>query len=209
MADLIFSELAGKGYTFEQYLDLFEELAGNNMTTGPDQSREKVELTRLNFQRIKRILKTCQVPADLKEKIQSIEEPLTWLMLLEAWCGDGAQVMPYYAAVASLNPRIKFRILLRDENPEVMDRFLTDGKRSIPKFICLDREYNVLATWGPRPAPAHDIYLAFKNNPEMTKDEFHKELHLWYARDKGAAIMDEMLELFRNCCVNSMKEVIV
>lgn len=209
MVKIISRDQIDKGYTFKRYLDLVQNLVENNKTTGPDQSGEKVEMTRLNFQRLKRIQKTCRIPETLEAKIRSIDEPLTWVMLIEAWCGDGAQAMPYFAAVASLNPLIEFRLLLRDENPGLMDQFLTNGKRSIPKFICLDRDLNVLTTWGPRPAPAHEIYLNFRNNPKITRDDFHKELHLWYARDKGKAILDEMFEMFRNCCVNSLKEILV
>ena len=72
MGYIISHDQIDHGYTFEQYLELVERLIEKNQTTGPDQSGEKVEMTRLNYQRVKRILKTCRIPDDLKDKIQHV-----------------------------------------------------------------------------------------------------------------------------------------
>ena len=48
-------------------------------------------------------------------------------------------------------PGLELRIVLRDEHPEVMDRYLTNGSRSIPIVIALDEEFRELGHWGPRP----------------------------------------------------------
>jgi len=208
MENVISKGLIEKGYTFQKYLDLIEDLLSKNETTGSDQSPDRVEKTRLNFHRLKRIYKTSVIDEQLKSLIKNIDEPLTWIILVEAWCGDGAQIAPYFAILSELNSNIVFRLVLRDENPQLMNKFLTDGKSSIPKFICLDGNQCVLSSWGPRPAEAQKIFIEYKNNPLMTKDEFHKELHLWYARNKGEAIMNEIYELFLHCCENSKSELI-
>ena len=209
MEEVITKELIDKGYFFNEYLHLIEDLLSKNLTTGNNQTDELVEMSRLNLQRLKRIYKTCKINEPLKEAVENISEPMTWLMLVEAWCGDGAQIAPIFAALADLNPVIEFKLILRDENPALMDMFLTDGKKSIPKFIGINQDLEIMATWGPRPAEAHKIYEAFRNDPSITKEAFHKELHLWYAHDKGQSVMNELLELFMNCCVSSGKEVIV
>ncbi len=208
MESIITPALIREGYRFRDYLQLVEELVKVNATTGAGQTAEQIELTKLNLQRLKRIYKTCIINDSLKDLIGNIDHPMTWLMLVEAWCGDGAQIAPYFAALAECNPNIEFRLLLRDENPELMDLFLTDGKRSIPVFICLDDDLSVLTSWGPRPEPAHEIYMHFRNTSGMNKDEFHKELHLWYARDKGQTLMKEIYDLFINCCANRKTEVL-
>lgn len=87
------------------------------------------------------------------------------------------------------------RILLRDDNPEAMNRYLTNGGRSIPKLITIDTDGNELFTWGPRPQPAQQIIIAWKQNPEaITHEDAEKELHLWYAKDKGKTLQHEIVE---------------
>ena len=205
---IVTAKLIDEGYTFHEYIGLIEELLTNNKTTGDDQSAGRIENSRLNLRRLTRIYRTAAIPDLLKSVIENIDEPLTWVVLVEAWCGDGAQIAPYFALLSALNPNIRFRLVLRDENPELMNMFLTDGKRSIPKFICFDSDFNVMATWGPRPTGAKKIFEAYKNSPTMTRDEFHKELHLWYARDKGQAILDEIYSLIKTHCANFIKEFV-
>ena len=120
------------------------------------------------------------------------------MVLTEAWCGDSAQNLPVIAEIAKLNPeKIKLYIVLRDENPELMDKYLTNGARAIPKLIAvnetLDKETFI---WGPRPVPAQQLLLNWKNNPaDKTWDDFEKELHGWYAKDKTQTIQSEFLDL--------------
>ena len=191
------------GYDFKQYLALIEDRLSKDQTTGAEQSREKIETTELNLRRMKRILKTGTLSEPVRKVIHEIKEPLYWIVLAEAWCGDGAQVIPYLAIMAGLNRNIRLKILLRDEHPEIMDLFLTDGKRSIPKLICLDRDFNVNVTWGPRPGATQELFLAYQGNPGMTKEDFHMEVHLWYARDRGKAIVEEIYKVLENCPAKS------
>ena len=58
-------------------------------------------------------------------------------MIAEDWCGDASNTIPILAKLVEL-PGLELRVLRRDEHPEVMDRYLTDGSRSIPIVIALD-----------------------------------------------------------------------
>jgi hypothetical protein len=202
MGDLITKELVEKAYTYPEYIRLIEDLLAENKTTGTDQSPDMIDKTRLNLQRMKRITKTCLIDDALKSRIELIRHSMVWLILAEAWCGDGAQAIPYLSAMACLNPFIKLRLILRDEHPEVMEQFLTNGKRVIPKLICLNEDLQAVTSWGPRPSTANEIYLAFKNDPAKSKEEFQKDLHLWYSKDKGAAIMKELKKMLGQCQQN-------
>jgi hypothetical protein len=63
--------------------------------------------------------------------------------------------MPVMNKIAELNNNIDFRVVLRDENNELMNRFLTNGSKSIPKQIMIDKASgDVLNTFGPRPNSA-------------------------------------------------------
>jgi hypothetical protein len=74
-----------------------------------------------------------------------------------------------------------------------MDAFLTNGSRSIPKLIIINKESNeVVESWGPRPQAIQNMVINFKKEfPNADHDELVKNLHLWYARDKTNAIQDE------------------
>lgn len=184
-----------KQYTYPEYREMVLDLAEKNTCTGPDKTTERTEATKLNAQRIKRIDKTVVVNIELDTLVRSIQKRWNWTVLMESWCGDGAQNIPVIAKVASLNEKIELKIILRDENPETMDRYLTNGSRSIPILICTDVvSGQVFGTWGPRPERISEMGKEFKKaNPDVTHDEFVKNLHLWYARDKTESLQMDLL----------------
>ncbi|MEW6654984.1 MAG: thioredoxin family protein, partial [Bacteroidota bacterium] len=116
--------------------------------------------------------------------------------LSEDWCGDSAQVLPYFAEIAKLNANIKLRILLRDKNLDIMDQYQTNRTRSIPKLVAFDLEGNELYQWGPRPKAAVELIAKLKGEGK-TKEEFLEQLHLWYARNRGVEILNELLDLIK------------
>lgn len=102
------------------------------------------------------------------------------------------------AEIAKLNPqKIKLYILLRDENPELMDKYLTNGARAIPKLVAVNETMNKETfVWGPKPFPAQELLRKWKRNPERKSwGDFEKELHSWYAKDKTQIIQSEFLDL--------------
>ena len=62
------------------------------------------------------------------------------MVISEGWCGDAAQILPVINKMALVSNKIEFRIVLRDENPALMDAFLTNGGKAIPKVIMIDNE---------------------------------------------------------------------
>ena len=182
-----------KAMTYESYTRLISDLLAAGRTTGPDQSEAMIHYTELNQQRMHRVEKSMVLLPEAAALIRSISLPQTWLVLTEAWCGDAAHSIPIMHALAVLNPLIEMRLLLRDENPELMDQYLTNGvSRSIPKLIGLDpATMEELFTWGPRPAPLQKIFFQMKG--EGT--EFHaikEELQRWYNKDKTIAVQQEL-----------------
>jgi Thioredoxin len=185
-----------KAMRYETYTKLISDLLTAGRTTGPDQSEAMIHYTELNQQRMHRVEKSILVLPSAEALIRSINLPQTWLVLTEAWCGDAAHSIPIMHALAALNPLIDLRLLLRDENPELMDRYLTNGvSRSIPKLIGLDTTtLEELFTWGPRPAPLQEVFLQMKGQGT----EFHaikEELQRWYNKDKTVAVQQELATL--------------
>lgn len=178
---------------YTQYRQMIDTLLAANLTTGQDQSEALVEYSRMNVQRMNRIDKHISLSPELEALVDSINRPMIWLVLTEAWCGDAAQNLPIFAKIAALQPLIQLRFILRDENPELMDQFLTRSSRSIPKVIALDPEsLKVLGHWGPRPAVADALVQSLKASG-MAHDDYVLEVHKWYGTDKTRALQNELL----------------
>tara|TARA_R110002124_G_scaffold43837_1_gene134521 strand:- start:1079 stop:1678 length:600 start_codon:yes stop_codon:yes gene_type:complete len=182
-------------YTYSEYISMVESVVAEGRTTGPIQSEDLSHYTKLNFSRSLRIYKTTKLADDIVTKVKAINRKQTWYVLTEGWCGDAAQSVPVIALMAEENPLITLKLILRDENLGIMDQFLTDGGRSIPKLIGIDENENVLFTWGPRPQKAQELYNAFKANPTKEYKAFSEDLQRWYIKDKAVSIQEELGEL--------------
>lgn len=184
-----------KSMSFEEFYQLNENLAKNGGTTGNLQRKDLIDYSKLNFSRMKRILKTTPISEEVSSTVNCLNEKLTWIVLTESWCGDAAQNLPVFAKISEANPNVNLRILLRDENPEIMDQYLTNGGKSIPKLIALDENLKELGTWGPRPKFLQDWLYENKANPQMEMSELKKEFQVWYTKDKGQTLQKEMISL--------------
>ena len=151
--------------------------------------------TQLNQRRTARILKSYRVSEEASQAMESIKTPQTWLIITEDWCGDSAQNIPFLFMMSLLNPNINIKIIYRDENLDIIDKYLTNGGRAIPKVIGLDTDGNELFQWGPRPEVAKKLVKDWKESG-LKKEEFNKKLHLWYGRDRGKTFEKEFIELF-------------
>ena len=191
-----FSEIKN-AYSYADYKELVISYSENGKTSGHEQLPERIEATKINAQRMKRIGKQIELSPKIKEVVGNINEKWTLFVLAESWCGDGAQNIPVIAKIAECSPNIELKILLRDENSEVMDAYLTNGSRSIPKLIFINSETKEeIGVWGPRPAKIQQMVKEYKTQfPQNSHDEFVKSLHLWYAQDKGESLQDELEKL--------------
>lgn len=122
------------------------------------------------------------IPADADRKL---------LVIAEDWCGDASNTVPVLAKLAAAAPGLELRMIERDAHPEVMDRYLTNGARSIPIVIALNRDFNELGHWGPRPAALQAWVMA--NKGAMPKSELYPQIRKWYARDRGETTIREVL----------------
>lgn len=185
-------------YNYTSYQTLLDSLVENKSCSG-ELSKEHIDATKVNAYRIKRINQQLKIIPELHSLLSTIKGSWEWLVLMETWCGDGGQNLPLIAKIASLSEKIKFTIILRDENPEIMDAHLTNGSRSIPKLICINRETNqTLGTWGPRPETIQTKVKELKTLfPSITHTEFAAHLHRWYSIDNGLSLQQEFLHLIK------------
>ena len=65
--------------------------------------------------------------------------------------------------MAAETDKIELKIALRDDNDELMQHFLTNGGKAIPKLIVLEAEsLEDVADWGPRPHDAKQLIIDYK-----------------------------------------------
>jgi hypothetical protein len=155
----------------------------------------KGDFRKLNLQRMDKWNKIYEPSPDSQQKLAHILSGLTWYVIADLNCGDCAQSLPVIAKVAQI-ALIELKIILKDDHPEIMDHYLSNGSRSVPKLIAQTSEGNELFTWGPRPANALRIYTNYRDHKDtMAWEDFEKELHLWYARNKGVETESEIVSL--------------
>ena len=187
-----------KAMTFDEYDSLIDRVVAEGKTTGPNQSEELAQYTKLNQARMRRLFKTSELNESLLEIARNVKANWIWLILTEAWCGDAAQNIPPIEKIARENDRIKTLYLLRDENLELMDKYLTGGARAIPKLICQDAEtFEEIGTWGSRPQAAYDLFYSLKEQG-LEKTEIIEKIHRWYIEDNTESLQAEFEKLIQN-----------
>lgn len=202
MKDLVNISLA-KAQSYADYrLMLTELLENEGKTTGANQSESYLEIANLNQARMNRLDRKPKLTEATSTFLTGMDRELILLVLTEGWCGDAAQILPILNWMTDASKDLHLYCLLRDENQELMDQFLTNGARSIPKVIFLDAETKeVLGDWGPRPAEAQQMVIDYKNLPEEGKPtyaEFQKGVHVWYARDKAKTTQEEFVGVLKS-----------
>ena len=115
------------------------------------------------------------------------------LVISEDWCGDASNTVPVIAALAEAAPQLEMRVVKRDENPELMDAYLTGEARSIPLAVLLDAEFRPRGRWGPRPAELQEFVLREKRAGTRPTQEIYRDVRTWYARDRGETTLREVL----------------
>lgn len=183
----------GKAYTFEEYKQHFVELVAQGKTTGLDQSQGLVEYTKNNWLRFNRMLERV-IPLDQVKN----QRPIQWVVLVEAWCGDATHILPVLHILAQHIEHVEMHILLRDENPVIMNQHLTNGGKAIPKLIIQDaKTKQVLNTWGPRPAKAQQIVAMHKQKENYDKQAMTADLYKFYIQNRGEEVIREVLEIMK------------
>ncbi len=191
-------EQLAAAYSYTQYRQLIDELMTENKTTGETQSEELTVYARLNIQRMARLDKKAELLPEMTAALAELTQTYEWVIITEGWCGDAAQIVPVLEKIAQASQgRIRTHYLLRDENLDLMDHYLTNGGRSIPKLLILHADtLTEVTNWGPRPALAQDLFLEMKA-AGATHEEFAEALHGWYAKNKTQATQHELLDIVR------------
>ncbi|OIQ21673.1 MAG: thioredoxin family protein [Flavobacterium sp. MedPE-SWcel] len=183
-------------YSYAEYRSHVSDLLSKGLSTGDTQSEDLTNYSSLNDVRMKRLDKTIKITPEVIEKLKGLKCNYTLLVISEGWCGDAAQIMPVMDKMVSENENLNLRIVLRDDNSELMDGFLTNGGRAIPKLILLDAADNtVLGDWGPRPTGGAQLIKDAKEKFGVVNEDAKTALQKWYLKDKGLSTMQEIMAL--------------
>jgi thiol-disulfide isomerase/thioredoxin len=192
MKDLIKDSLT-KSTSYTTFRNLVRDLVEKGKSTGPNQSEELLNYSMLNDKRMARLDKKIKLSETTIERLNKVQKEQTWLLITEGWCGDSAHILPVMNKMSAENEKINLKVVLRDENPELMNQFLTNGSISVPKLVVLDANDKVVSSWGPRPSTASKMVLDYKEKHGSLDPDFKKDLQLWYNKNKGVNIQEDLL----------------
>lgn len=185
-------------FSYQEYRYLVTSLFKSGKVTGNEQSESLVHYTELNEARMHRLDKTMKVTDDVKSFLENLKTDYIWLVISEGWCGDAAQILPIINKMALISNKIDFRIVLRDDNEALMNIFLTNGSKSIPILILLEKDtLKVINHFGPRPKPAIDLVKNYKEKFGIIDETIKTDLQKWYLQDKGVSTQQEITGLFK------------
>lgn len=185
-------------FSYQEYRNLVTNLFKSGKVTGNEQSESLVHYTELNEARMHRLDKTMKVTDDVKSFLENLKADYIWLVISEGWCGDAAQILPIINKMALTSNKIDFRIVLRDDNDALMNNFLTNGSKSIPILIILEKDtLKVINHFGPRPKPAIDLVKNYKEKFGIIDETIKTNLQKWYLQDKGVSTQQEIIGLIK------------
>lgn len=195
--------ITSKSLSYDEYRKLIDDLFAENKVTGHVQSQGLIDYTKMNLHRMNRHDKHTKLPDSFLQTLDKLDRNIIILAISEGWCGDASQVLPIINHMAESSNLIDFRIILRDDNPEIMDQYLYNGTRSIPIIIGIDAETGEeLFVWGPRPNPAKQLMEELKENPAISSSKRGEEIQRWYAKDRSETLFFEFDEILSNLNVS-------
>jgi hypothetical protein len=186
-------------HSYGEYRKLVSDLLLEGKSTGNEQSDNLTLYSTLNETRMNRLDKTMKITDENSLKLKSLKGEYIWLVISEGWCGDAAQILPIVHKMAEESGKIELKIVLRDENEDLMNLFLTKKAKAIPIVIVIDKATgDVLGSWGPRPKGAADLIKNYKKEFGAIDETAKTDLQLWYLHDKGLSTQEELITLMEN-----------
>jgi len=197
MKDFFADRRPHNGLSYSDYRAHWREQKAQSAEGLDPDERKMLHYLSYNWERQAHVHDNYTPSDDLQAAVEGIDQPQLWMVLTEPWCGDSAFLLPVIAEAAQLSDNVTLRILLRDDNLDIMDQYLTGGSRSIPKMATFAEDGEERFVWGPRPEGARQKYAALReehdDKMEMVKKLIaHYEDGAWRETDAelAAALQD-------------------
>lgn len=185
------------GVSYSAYRTFVSKSIGEGKSTGNEQSADLLHYSELNEVRMNRLEKTLKMDSEVLKTLQNLKSKQTWLVVSEGWCGDAAQILPIIKLMADSSENIDLKIVFRDENEDLINQFLTNGAKSIPKLIILNENLEVINHWGPRPEAAKNLIIDYKAKHGIVDEPAKIALQKWYLEDKGISTQKEIVAMLQ------------
>nr|WP_314865160.1 thioredoxin family protein [uncultured Flavobacterium sp.] len=197
---IVIAQALFKSHSYPEYRKLMADLLKEGKSTAVEQTEERTHYSELNEARMHRLDKTIKITEENSVKLKTLNKSYLWIVLTESWCGDAAQILPIFnKMVLEANQKIELKLVLRDENTALMNHFLTNKAKAIPKLILIDKATgSVVGDWGPRPKGAIDLMESYKEKFGIIDETAKTELQLWYLHDKGLSTQNEIIQLLQH-----------
>ncbi len=162
MPDFFDARRPHNGLTYDEYRTQWRDQKEQSKEGLDPDERKTLHFLNYNWERQAHVHDQYTPSDALRAAVASVDEPQLWMVLTEPWCGDSAFLLPVIAEAAALSENVTLRILLRDDNLDIMDQYLTDGSRSIPKLVAFSEDGDERFTWGPRPEEARQLFATLR-----------------------------------------------
>lgn len=99
---------------------------------------------------------------------------LNVLVIAEDWCGDVIAGLPVLGKLAEASGTLNIRVFLRDQNEDLMNQYLNDGRfKSIPVIVFFDQQMREIGHFTERPAAQTAESAAARNAFFAAHPEFN------------------------------------
>lgn len=176
------------------------------------------QMTR-NRERFDRTEAAVELSQDDVQAFASLPQPLNVLVIAEDWCGDVISNLPVLGKLAAASGgKLNVRVFLRDQNLDLIDQYLKDGKyRSIPVFVFFDQDFNELGAMIERPASVTQllaekraaIYAAHPEygDPSTPPDQMPEEVRVAFMQEVNQMREDSRAEI-NSAIVRDLRQIV-
>lgn len=155
-------------------------------------AKEFVETMKVNKESLQSVYEQFAVSEEDRAFFQGVKEKeLRAIVITEDWCGDAMMNVPILLNIAQA-ANIDTRMILRDQNLELMDQYLTNGTaRSIPIFVFIDNQGEEKAVWGPRAPKVQEFVMEMRKNLPAKEDEHFEAAQKDLFKKMGQAFSED------------------
>jgi hypothetical protein len=176
----------------------------------------KAQMTR-NRERLEENERRLRLEPKDVDAFRRLPRPVKVVALAEDWCGDVIANLPVLGRLARESGKLDVRIFLRDQNDDIMQRYLNQGQfKSIPVFVFFDEGFRELGHWIERPAAVTalrakkraEIFAAHPEfgSPEAPPDQLPEEVRARLGEEMQR-MRDEMISFANAEVVRELREI--
>jgi hypothetical protein len=177
----------------------------------------KDQMTR-NRDRVEENERSVDLSKEDLAAFRELPRPVKVLVLAEDWCGDVIANLPVLGRLAKESGKLEVRIFLRDQNDDIMQRYLNKGQfKSIPVFVFFDENFRELGHWIERPSSVtelratrrKEIFAAHPEfgSPDAPVDQLPEEVRVRLQAEL-AKMRDETTKFANGEVVRELREIV-